>query len=52
MDSNKTSVILAGANREIFNNNSLLIWNQNEPLRIVITIGVIIRTKDLMNINN
>ncbi len=35
MDSNKTSVILAGANREIFNNDSLLIWNQNEPLKIV-----------------
>ena len=35
MNSNKTSVILAGANKEIFNSNSSKEWGKEYPIKIV-----------------
>ena len=35
MKKEKTSVILAGANKKIFNNTDLSVWNKKDPLKIV-----------------
>ncbi len=35
MEENKTSVILAGANNKIFNNEGLSLWDENKKLKLV-----------------
>ncbi len=35
MNKSKTSVILAGANKKIFNTNNTSVWKKNNPLKIV-----------------
>tara|TARA_B100000902_G_scaffold59643_1_gene66766 strand:- start:49657 stop:50754 length:1098 start_codon:yes stop_codon:yes gene_type:complete len=35
MNSEKTSVILAGANKEIFNDSNSSVWNKKNPIKIV-----------------
>ena len=48
MDKNKTSVILSGSNREIFNETNSSYLNKSEKLNYLRTTGVLIETKVLM----
>ena len=48
MNRNKTSVILAGANKEIFNSNNSKEWGKEYPIKIVTHHWSHIKIKDLI----
>ena len=51
MDVNKTSVILAGANKNIFNNQNASTWNGEEKIKLVTHHWSSHKIKDLIYIN-